>query len=212
MSLGKSSWEDDRLIMREENYMEDDAYWQIIPRFTAKISQSIIWQFDNLENSRNFSQEVTLTTGLKITSSKDVSTKVGLTDSLKAAVSASASAKASGSAFGVSAEASVSATASAAKSSEIQEEITQVISSQTESTWSSTSKTKFQVQAKKYFRVFQEVVSFKSLIRDDNCELTLQRFKAEERDTVPLTNQSPLARRKAAKAARAKAIKNSILK
>jgi len=79
--------------------------------------------------------------GLRITSSEAMSTKVGLTKSLMAAVSASVSIDYK----------AVEASASVEKSSGTQKEITQVLSSQTERSWSTTIKTTFTAPAKKYF-------------------------------------------------------------
>ena len=124
-----------------------------------------IWSADNRTGSNDFSEEKTVTTGLKLTSSTSISTTVGLEQSLKASAKASLGFDE----FGVE--------VSMAITSQIERSLSQT----EEKSWSSQSKIKFTAPKGKNYRVKQATCDFTSLLVEDNCRLSCN-YKVEETD------------------------------
>lgn len=143
----------------------DDQVWKLVPRFKADISYVTIWSADNRTGSNDFSEEKTVTTGLKLTTSTSISTTVGLEQSLKA----SAKASLGFGEFGVE--------VSMAITSQIERSLSQT----EEKSWSSQSKIKFTAPKGKNYRVKQATCDFTSPLADDNCRLSCN-YKVEETD------------------------------
>ena len=120
-----------------------------------------IWSCDNREGSEPFSEEITVTTGIKLRSSESISTTVGLETSLKASVS----------------DAGVSVDMETKLSTQIQT----CLSHSEEKNWSRTSKITFTAPKGKNYRVKQLTCDFASPLGSDDCALTCH-YTIEERD------------------------------
>ena len=129
-----------------------------MPRFKTDVSNVTIWACDNRQGSEDFSEEKTVTTGLKLTSSASISTKVGLESSLKASLSGVGEFQTT---LFLQMERSLSHT-------EVKN-------------WSRQSKIKFTAPKGKNYRVKQVTCNFKSPLADDDCELTCD-YMVEETD------------------------------
>ena len=130
----------------------EDQSWKLVPRFKANVSNVTIWSCDNRQGSEPFSEEITVTTGIKLTSSASISTTVGLETSFKAAVSKVAS--------------------SVEVETKLSVEIQTSLSHSQEKNWSRTSKIKFTAPKGKNFRVKQLTCQFASPLASDDCALT----------------------------------------
>ena len=139
----------------------DDQIWKLTPRFKAEVKDVILWSCDNREGSQDFSEEITVTTGLKLTSSSTVSTKFGLEQSLQASVS-----------YGI---------ASAEVQTKISFQLETSLSHTEEKNWSRQSKVNFTAPKGKNYRVKQLVCDFASPLASDDCALKCN-YKVDESD------------------------------
>ncbi|CAB4005144.1 tetratricopeptide repeat 28-like [Paramuricea clavata] len=139
----------------------DDQVWKLVPRFKAAISNINIWSCDNREGSVDFSEEKSVTIGLKLTSSSTVSTTVGLEVSLKASASFAG--------FGAEVE------------SKISKQIQKSLSNTAEKDWIRKSTIKFTAPKGKNYRVKQLTCSFMSPLAADDCVLNCD-YVVEETD------------------------------
>ena len=101
-------------------------------------------------------KEFRITTGIKMSKSESVSTKVGFELSLKASVSAGI-----GGYFSAALETTATFT----------HEIHRSLSTSTESSWSKETTTKFTAPAGKRYKVFQTILDFSSPYQLDDCSL-----------------------------------------
>ena len=129
-----------------------------MPRFKANVGNVTIWACDNRQGSENFSEEVTVTTGQKLTSSHSISTKVGLESSLKASLSGVGEFQTS-----------------------LSLQIERSLSYTEEKNWSRQSKITFTAPKGKNYRVKQVTCFFKSPLADDDCDLMCD-YIVEETD------------------------------
>ncbi len=132
-----------------------------MPRFNAAVRNVTLWACDNREGTQDFSEEVTVTTGLTLTSASSISTTVGLEQSLTASASYG----------GFSAE--VKTTLSL--------QIQTSLSHEEQKNWSRESKVKFTAPKGKNYRVKQLACDFNSPLADDNCTMNCN-YIVEETD------------------------------
>lgn len=133
----------------------DDQLWCFTPRFEAEIDWVTLWEADNRQGSQEFSEKVTITTGLKLTQSSSFTTKTSLTTSLEAALCL----------FSAKVEMNV--------------EIENTVSTGSEQSWSVEREITFTAPPGKIYRVRQPQVVFKSMLHDDDCVFT-GNYKIEE--------------------------------
>lgn len=112
----------------------------------------VLWSCDNREGSVPFSEEISVTTGIKLTSTESISFTVGLETSLKSSVSLT----------GVSEDIE----------SKLSLQIDSSLSQTEEKNWSRTSKITFTAPIGKNYRVKQLSCEFVSPLSSDNCVLT----------------------------------------
>lgn len=140
----------------------DDQLWKLTPRFrAAECMENVLWEFDNRGASRDISQEVTQTTGLKLTTSKTVSSSFGLETALQSAVPQ---------------------LPGAGVTSTIRSDISKSLTNGREETWSKTTKTVYTAPAGKKFTVYQMVCDFDSSLASDSMHLDTSRIKVVETD------------------------------
>ena len=126
----------------------DDQIWKLTPRFRANVQEIVIWEADNRKGSNDFTEVVTVTKGLKLTSSLTLSTKVNLESSLEASIPIDAIS------FGVS--------------SKIATELASSMTTTEEKSWSTATKTTFTAPKGKNYRVKQIEVDFDSVLPEDH--------------------------------------------
>lgn len=158
--LAKYGKGDDQWGTYDRDIYEDQS-WKLVPRFKANVRNETIWSCDNRQGSEPFSEEITVTTGIKLTSSASISTTVGLETSLKAAVS--------------------NAAASVDVETKLSVQIQTSLSHSEEKNWSRTSKITFTAPRRKNFRVKQLTCQFASPLASDDCALTCH-YMIEETD------------------------------
>jgi len=131
----------------------DDQLWKLTPRFTATPSTKILWHSDNRTGSKPFAVKKTVTTGIVLTRSETVSTKVGLAASLNLAATYKA--------------------VTAGLTTSVSYEITKSMTTTEEKSWSETTEIPFEAPAGKNYRVVQNTMIFTSPYPDDDMELFL---------------------------------------
>jgi hypothetical protein len=144
-----------------------DQLWRLVPRFTVSIHMDEVFHFDNRQGSSPVPREITVTTGIRKSSTKTIRNK----QTLKTTMEASMEGAFKGMSFGAKA------------STEITKEIETTFSETSESNWSKTDKMKFTVPAGKNYKVMQRVVKFKSKLPGDSYTL-LSGVKVFESNTA----------------------------
>jgi hypothetical protein len=139
----------------------DSQLWKLKPRFKSEGVADVLWSCDNREGSQDIAEEITITTGLKSTTSESFSTTVGFKTSIEASIGLGD--------FSPSA------------SSEFYAETNHSLSTTEEETWQRTTTIKFVAPAGKNYRVLQNTCRFESPLVADNCELRCN-YKVEERE------------------------------
>lgn len=139
----------------------NNQLWTLTPKYKVllpggvadeKLNWDTIFEADNRKGSKDFQKEVTVTTGLTLTNSKTLSTKLGTETSLKVTA-----------AFGEIFSTELTHT--------ISTEISTSMSSSNESQWSSTTKQTFIAPAGKNYRVRQRIIDFESQLPQDSVRL-----------------------------------------
>jgi hypothetical protein len=133
--------------------------WTLLSRFTGTIQIKTLWSADNRQGTQDFSETVTVTEGLKLTSSSSVSVKLGLDESLKASIPD----------IGMSVK------------TQLQASVTDSLDRGEEESWTQTTSIKFTAPAGKNYRVSQYTVPFKSLYDADDMTLS-SFFSIQESD------------------------------
>jgi len=142
--------------------------WKHTPRYKAQIKKDIVWKCDNRMGSRDFSQKVAVTVGLKVTNSEMVSFTAGLHYSLKSAVDA-ANEGAENEAIDID------------KKHEIYCALSRHISLDKNRPWSETIDITFTAPAGKQYRVCQLICDFQSPLEEDNLTVGCS-YSMEETD------------------------------
>jgi len=138
----------------------DDQHWKVTPRFESSgLLWDTIWQIDNRQGSMPVTKEITITTGLKTTSSKSFSTKIGLKTSLETSIG--------------------HGPFSASLANELTYELGYSMSTTVEKSWEKKVKIQFVAPARKNYRILQKKVLFTSPLARDNCQLRTN-YKIEE--------------------------------
>ena len=139
----------------------EDQLWKLVPRFKAEIRNVTVWSVDNRQGTLDFTEEITVTTGLKLTTSSSVSTKFGFERSLEASVSV--------------------ADIGAKDTTKIFAEIQASLAHSEEKEWSRQSKITFRAPKGKLYCVKQLACDFQSPLVTDDCLLTCN-YVIEETD------------------------------
>jgi len=132
-------WDGDLADRREE-------YWDLVPRYKAKFETKELWRTDNRQGTQDFAETIKITSGIVMTYSESLTTKVGLEATLKKSVAK----------LGGDVEAKVST------------EISKALSKGTEQSWSYEREITFTAPAGKNYRVLQDQVKFNSDLKRDN--------------------------------------------
>ena len=130
----------------------EDQSWKLVPRFKPDANFVTIWSVDNLQGTTPVVREISVTTGLKLTSSLSISTTKGLKVSLDFSIS-------------------IDEFFSAGIKTELTEQITKSLSHSEEKDWSQTTKVTFTAPPRTYYRVDQLRCDFSSPLDSDNCSL-----------------------------------------
>ena len=129
--------------------------WKLVPRFKANFYTNPVFHFDNLENPEKIIRKVSVTKGLRKSSTKSVGNKDNFKQSMGASLEAGCSF------FKVN----------ASLKEEFSNEFESTFSKTTEEEWSKTEEVTFTIPANKNFKVMQHVVKFDGKFMDDRCAL-----------------------------------------
>ena len=133
----------------------DNELWKLVPRFKANFYTNTVFHFDNRENPEKIIRKVSVTTGLRRSSTSAISKK----DTFKLSM-------------GVSLEAGCEFfKISASLKEEFSNAFETSFSAKTEEEWSKTEEVTFTIPANKNFKVMQHVVKFDGEFEDDPCTL-----------------------------------------
>jgi len=142
--------------------------WKLIPRYQAQIKKAIVWKCDNRLGSRDFSQNVSVTVGLKATNSATVTFTGGLEYSLISSIDA-ATGSADNKEIGID------------KRNEIVSALSRYVSLEKNRPWSETKDVTFTAPAGKQYLVSQLICDFKSPLEIDNLSVGCS-YSMEETD------------------------------
>jgi len=156
-----------RQVMMYSGPLYDDQLWRLVPRFTARFYTDELFHFDNRQGSNPIEKEISVTTGVKRSSTTTIRNKYTFRTSLKASLSAAFEL------FGISAEARA----------DFSSELDTSFSKTSEVYWSKTEKMKFVIPPFKNYKVMQHVVPFNGQFSEDSCLLKTS-FKIFESDTA----------------------------
>lgn len=145
----------------------NDQLWKLVPRFEVNFYTDEVFHYDNRQSSNPITLEITVTTGIKRSSSRTITNKSTYKMSVEASMEA---------AYKMF---SMSATTTAEYSSELET----TFSESNELSWSKTKKITFTISPKKNFKVMQHKVNFDGQFSHDSCSL-LTSIKIFESDTA----------------------------
>jgi len=157
----------DRDVAMYGGPLYEDQLWKLVPRFTVSIHTEQLFHFDNRQGSSPIPKEITVTTGIRRSSTQTIRNK----KTLKRTMEISLGGAFKGIDFGVKA------------SAEITSELESTFSKTSESSWSKTEKMKFTVPPGKNYKVMQRVVKFDSKIPGDSYTI-LSGVKVFESNTA----------------------------
>ena len=143
-----------------------DQLWRLVPRFKANFFTDLVFHFDNRQGSTDIKREISVTTGVKRSSTETIRSKTTYSQSIEASLSGAIKMFN----FGVTSK------------TEFSVELENSFSKTTESAWSKTEKITFTIPAGKNFKVMQHVVKFDGEFSADSCTL-LTAIKIFESDT-----------------------------
>ena len=143
--------------------LEDSQLWKLIPRYKARIETALVWECDNVMGSRDFSENVSVTVGLKVTNSETLTFTSGLQYSLLSSIAA-----ATKSAENIANE----------KLDAIVDAVSRYKSFTGNRPWSKTKDVIFTAPAGSKYRVFQLICDFQSPLGIDDlsvgCHYTME--------------------------------------
>lgn len=136
--------------------------WKLIPRFEAKVEKKVIWEVDNRQGSRDITEKVEYSEGLKLTQSSEISTQIGMETSLTLSVDELVEKE------------SITST--------LKTDISTSIKRGSEKTWSKKVTTTYNAPAGKNYRVVQLGCNFDSPLQIDNMYLDSTHIQIQETD------------------------------
>ena len=143
-----------------------EQLWRLVPRFKANFFTDQVFHFDNRQASNPITREVTVTTGMK----RSTTTTIRNQSTFKYSIEASMSTAFNLFDFGVTATTEFSA------------ELESTFADTNEQTWSKTEKITFIIPPGKNFKVMQHQLEFEGQFHYDSCTL-LTDIKIFESDT-----------------------------
>ena len=145
-----------------------DQLWKLVPRFKVNFHTDVVFHFDNRQNPKEIIRKVSVTKGIKKSSTSSIRNKATFTSSMEASLGAAVEIFN----IGVSTKA------------EFTDEIELSLSKTTEQEWSRTEEVTFTVPAFKNFKVMQHVVKFDGEFDVDRCTLLtdIKVFVSEENE------------------------------
>ena len=132
-----------------------DQLWKLVPRFKASFYTNLVFQFDNRQGSSPITKTVSITTGIRKSTTSTVSNKVSYKQSIESSMSAAFKMFNFG----------------ATSTMEFSTELEKTFSETYEENWSKTDEIKFVIPAGKNYRVMQHAVDFESPLSIDSCTL-----------------------------------------
>ena len=132
-----------------------DQLWKLVPRFKAQFFTDEVFHFDNRQGSKPITKEISVTRGVKISSTTSIRRKTTFRQSIEASLSAAIKIFN----FGVTSK------------TEFSDELQTSISRNTEESWSRTDKITFVIPPGKNFKVMQHVVRFDGKFSAESCKL-----------------------------------------
>jgi len=136
--------------------------WCLTPRYVAKFNWTVVWQKDNREGSKDFSETTETTTGVTLTNSTTLTTEQNLTQSLTAAVNAGIATE--GASIGASLEVQET----------VNDTITKMVTGTDTTTWSEKDTITYTAPAYKDYRVLAVRAMFSSDCVGDDMELNCE--------------------------------------
>ena len=144
-----------------------DQLWRLVPRFKANLFTDQVFHFDNRQGSNPITREVSVTTGIKRSTTSTIRNKSTFKYSIEASM---------GTAFKLF-DFGVTAT------TEFSMELESTFAETSEASWSKTEKIQFIVPPGKNFKVMQHALEFDGHFSSDHCTLMTD-IKIFESDTA----------------------------
>ena len=132
-----------------------DQLWKLVPRFKVNFHTNVVFHLDNRQNPEKIVREISVTRGIKKSSTSSIRDKATFTLAMEASLETAIK----------SSKAAVSSKA------EFSNEIELSLSKMTEEQWSKTEDLNFTIPAFKNFKVMQHVVKFDGKFDEDSCTL-----------------------------------------
>lgn len=165
--IGKWSEYDDKTIMWSGD-LKDDQLWKLVPRFKANLFTDVVFHFNNLQGSKPITRSVSVTTGIKRSTTNTIRNK----ETYKRSIEAS---------MGVALEGIGEIGAKATE--EFSYELEMTFSVTNEQSWAKTETITFTIPAGKNFKVMQNGANFEGKFSSESCQL-LTSIKVFESDSA----------------------------
>ena len=163
--LTKHGVENSQVSFREFNG-GDDQLWRLVPRFQARVYDREVFHFDNRQGSNPIIREISITTGIRRTSTSSLSNQTTYKKSISAALGLAVEVLDLG----------------VRQAIEYENQLETSFSEEVEQSWSQTENITFTVPPGKNFKVVQRGVKFEGQIAADTCVL-LTNIKVFESDS-----------------------------
>ena len=143
-----------------------DQLWKLVPRFKASFYTNLVFQFDNRQGSTPITKNVTITTGIRKSTTSTVTNKVSYKQSIESSMSAAFKMFNFG----------------ATSTMEFSTELEKIFSETHEENWSKKKEIKFIIPPGKNYKVMQHAVDLESPLSIDSCTLLtkIKIFESEE--------------------------------
>ena len=132
-----------------------DQLWRLVPRFKANFFTDQVFHFDNRQGSNPITREVSVTTGMKRSTTSTIRNKTTFKQTIEASMSGAFKIFD----FGVK------------TTTEFSTELETSFSDSNEQSWSKTEKITFVIPPGKNFKVMQHQVEFEGKFSADSCTL-----------------------------------------
>jgi hypothetical protein len=149
--------------------VDNQQLWALVPRYEATVQDRIIFQADNRNGTLDFTETVTITTGLQLTTKNTISTTVGLSESLTDSIPGIYKC-----------------------SMQLKAQVDQSLSKGEQADWSITTQMNFTAPAGFMYRVVQRMVPFKSRLIADNMNLYSDYYIQQSAEKLGPVNPPPL--------------------
>jgi len=152
--IAKYGVEDDKMLMYSGPKYPDQL-WKLVPRFKANFFTDEVFHFDNRQGSNPITREVSVTTGIKRSTTSTIRSKTTFKQSIEASLS------------GAIKMFDVGVTTTTEFSAELETSFSET----NEQSWSKTEKITFIIPPGKNFKVMQHKVDFEGKFSSDSCSL-----------------------------------------